>query len=249
MKTAMDRDRLAAFVDGELSPEEAAAVVMHLADHPGDQAYVDDLIAANEALAQAFGGPLAEPVPPAIMAAIMGAAPEVRGANVVAFRPRPRWPLALGGMAVAAALAAVAVLVMPQGGGDRIAVGPVAAGSGLAGLLETAASGVPVTFDSGAEAMVLASFAMADGRICREFEVIDLTADRIDYGISCREGGAWAVEVAVADLIEADEGEGFVAAAGAEVQALSVFLDGAGASIPLDPEAEAAAMARGWTVE
>ena len=48
---AMDRARLAAFVDGELSPEDSAAVVMHLADHPADQAYVDDLFAANAALA------------------------------------------------------------------------------------------------------------------------------------------------------------------------------------------------------
>jgi hypothetical protein len=247
--TAMDKDRLAAFVDGELSPEEAAAVVMHLADNPADQAWVDDLIAANEALAQAFGGPLGEPVPPAIMAAIMGAAPSVQADNVVAFRPRPRWPLAAG-MALAAAVAAVAVLVtVPAGRGDSIAVGPVVEGSGLAGLLDTAASGVPVTFDNGAEAMVLASFAMPDGRICREFEVIDLAADRIDYGISCRTDDAWAVEVAVADLIEGDEGEGFVPASGGETEALSVFLDGAGASIPLDPAAEADAMARGWAVE
>ena len=64
--TAFDKDRLAAFGDGELSPEEAAAVVMHLADHPDDQAWVDDLIAANETLAAAFAAPLHEPVPEAI---------------------------------------------------------------------------------------------------------------------------------------------------------------------------------------
>jgi len=32
--TALDKHRLAAFADGELSPEEAAALVIHLADHP-----------------------------------------------------------------------------------------------------------------------------------------------------------------------------------------------------------------------
>jgi anti-sigma factor RsiW len=85
MMTVMDKDRLAAFVDGELSPEEAAAVVLHLADTPVDQAYVDDLFAANEALAQAFGAPLSEPVPEAIHAAIMGPS---AATNVVAFRPR-----------------------------------------------------------------------------------------------------------------------------------------------------------------
>jgi anti-sigma factor RsiW len=38
MTPPMDRERLAAFVDGALAPEDAATVVMHLADHPQDQA-------------------------------------------------------------------------------------------------------------------------------------------------------------------------------------------------------------------
>lgn len=57
----MDKQHLAAFADGELSPEEAAAVVMYLADHPADQAWVDDLMAANAALAQAFSTPCTNP--------------------------------------------------------------------------------------------------------------------------------------------------------------------------------------------
>lgn len=240
----MDPDRLAAFVDGALSPEEAAAVVMHLADHPGDQAYVDDLLAASEALALAFGGPLTEPVPPGIMAAIMGGDHAPSPSNVVPLRPR--WPLLAAGAALAAALAAVAVLVTPGAPGGAVAVGPVAAESALADLLQTRASGVPVTWPGGAEAMVLASFAMPDGRICREFEVIDMGADRIDYGISCHGAAGWDVEVAVADLTRGGEAQGFVPAEGDEVQALTVFLDGAGATVPLDPAAEAAAMARGW---
>jgi len=70
--TVMEKDRLAAFVDGELSPEEAAAVVIYLADHPQDQAYVDHLTAANVALSQAFAAEVDEPVPDRLRHLIMG---------------------------------------------------------------------------------------------------------------------------------------------------------------------------------
>jgi hypothetical protein len=39
---------------------------MRLADHPEDQAYVDDLMAANAALSRAFAAPMEEPVPPVL---------------------------------------------------------------------------------------------------------------------------------------------------------------------------------------
>ena len=53
-ETTMDKARLAAFVDGELSPEDAAEVVMHLANDPVDQAYVDELMALNVIIADAY---------------------------------------------------------------------------------------------------------------------------------------------------------------------------------------------------
>ena len=94
---------LAAFVDGEMTPEAAAEVVMHLADHPLDQAYVDDLMAANEALAKAFAGPMSEQVPPRILAAIEGwqsAGLAAVPSTVIPFRRRP--VMAFGGLALAA---------------------------------------------------------------------------------------------------------------------------------------------------
>jgi hypothetical protein len=259
MNTVMDKDRLAAFVDGELAPEEAAAVVMHLADHPGDQAYVDDLTAANEALAQAFAGPLSEPVPPAILAAIRGAPAEApaapaspAGATVVPFRPRPR-PMALvGGLALAAALAGVALLwpgAAPQGGAVALGLptlGPLAAGDALAGLVETQPAGAPLTLASGAEAMVLESFQTGTGRFCREIEVIDRARSQIGYAIACRAAAGWAVEVALAEAAGGSATD-FAPAAGEEAQALTLFLRDAGETRPLDPAAEAAAIARGWT--
>jgi Putative zinc-finger len=251
MRTVMDKDRLAAFVDGELSPEEAAAVVLHLADHPGDQAHVDDLFAANEALIQAFAAPLHEPVPEAIRAAIIGPAAAPAG-HVVAFRPRRI--MALGGLALAASIAVAAVLLpglvrgpVPAG----IALGPLPAADPVAAVLDTRASGTPVPLADGRETMVLASFDLPDGQICREFEVIDRQAGRIDYAIGCRSGAGWSVTAAIAEAIGSDTGsdtgQGFVPAGDVEADALTRYLERSGVPAVLDPAAEAEAIRRNWS--
>jgi hypothetical protein len=176
--TGLDRALLAAFVDGALSPEDAAAVIMHLADHPQDQAYVDDLIAANEALAAAFADPLHEPVPEAIRAAIMGdlatgdtaGAPESR--RVIPFPPRRPTAVWIGGaLALAASVAAVAVLLTGGPGpsdapfGVRLlTVGPVGDGSDLDRALSELPALEPLTLEDGQEIMVLATMRTADGR-------------------------------------------------------------------------------------
>ena len=252
METVMDKSRLAAFVDGELPPEEAAAVVLHLADHPGDQAYVDELYAANAALAQAFGSPMDEPIPEAIRAAIMGEtgaeARQEAGGNVVAFRPRAlAFGWAAGGAAMAAGLAGVMFMLAGPAANPGLAPGLIAANTGLAGLLETQAAGVPVTLDDGREAMVLASFALPEAGYCREIEVIDTGAARIDYAVACREEAGWDVRVAMSEGTAEDaEAKGFVTASGAEAQALMSLLDAGEAAVPLDAAAETAALARGW---
>lgn len=238
----MDRDRLAAFADGELSPEEAAAVVMHLADHPGDQAYVDEIVAAGETLARAFAAPLGEPVPPALRAVLEGAAPT---AQVLPFRRRaPSLASAAVGLALAAGLAAVAVMV--PGSPGRLAPGAVAVGSALDVALDSLPAGVPQPFGAGRDLVVLASMPAAAG-FCREFEVADRDAGRLEVALACRDGAGWRVEAVLAEAAGPAAGDGFVPAGGAETQALDAFLDRAGAGPALDPAAEAAAIARGWT--
>lgn len=248
METVTDKDRLAAFVDGELSPEEAAAVVLHLADHPGDQAYVDDLFAANAALAQAFSAPLDEPVPEAIRAAILGEPAGEAAGKVVAFRPRTteyRW--AAGGAALAAGLAAAVFLLSgpPTAGG--LAPGLLAAADGLAGVLETQAAGVPVLLDDGREAMVLATFALPETGYCREFEVIDAAAARVDYAVACREAAGWSLRLSLAEGTGTDAAsQGFATASGDEALALMSLLDAGRTAVALDAGQEAEALAKGW---
>lgn len=234
-----DRARLAAFVDGELSPEDAAAVVMHLADHPEDRAHVDNLMAANEYLAQSFEAPLHEPVPAALHAVIMGrSAP----AAVIPFRRRPLvWVSAL-----AAVVAGVAVLTLQPAPGETLAVGPVAEGRMIDTALSTLASGVPQAIGPATDLMILATLPVADG-FCREIEVIDRKAGRLQLGLACtREAGAWVVEAVLSEPISDATGDGFVPADGPEMQGLLPSLDRVGAGAALAPDAEASLIARDW---
>lgn len=255
--TAMTRDRLAAFVDGALSPEEAAAVVMHLADHPADQAYVDDLFAANAALARAFAAPLSEPVPPAIRAVLAEPAPEptpeaTPGAAILPFPSAHarRLPALAGGLGLAAGLALALYLVQPAPPA-ALAVGPLAADSPLGTALESLPSGVPLAAASGRETVILSTLPTATGP-CREVESLDRAARRIDLALACRDPqGLWQIEVVLAETLPVEASpaspeDGFIAAEGASVLDLSAHLDQRGAGLALSPEAEAALIARGW---
>lgn len=235
------KDHLAAFADGELSPEEAAEVVMHLADHPGDQAYVDDLMAANAALSRAFSAPLGEPVPEPIRAAIMG---ESQG-KVLPFRRRLA---TLTGLALAASVVG-AVLLLPQGPfrqtvAPAFAPGPLAADSALLEAVIAQPSGqtLPV---QGAELTILASLPIRDGH-CREAELIDRGAGHLTVALICNRGEGWAVEVALSEPLPEDVTT-IVPAGGDETEAIGLWLDRLGAGLALSPQAEAEAIAGGWT--
>jgi hypothetical protein len=243
-KHPMDRTRIAAFVDGELSPEEAAAVAMHLADHPADQAYADDLFAANAALGAAFGAPLREPVPEAILATITGEKNEASGGRILAF---PRRMIVLGaGMAMAASVGLAVMLFEPRGS-DQLATGPVPEGSDWAEVLDRLPSGVVQAMGEGRDAMILATLPTPEG-FCREVELVDRQVGETAVALACRDGAAtWQIAVILKEPLAATGTEdGFVAADGAETEGLSVFLDERGAGLSLSPDEEAAVIAQGW---
>lgn len=239
----IDRTRLDAFVDGELSPEEAAAVVMHLADHPADQAYVDDLFALNAALAQAFDAPLSEPMPNRIRDAITGAPAPT---NVVPFARRNGAPVLAGGLALAASLVAALVLFRPAEP-VSLAVGPVDAGSALAQALDTMPSGVSLAQDADRDLMILSTLPTPTGP-CRELEAVDRAAARIDVALACHAPATgWRVEVMLTETLASTTGEDdFTTADGAGTEGLSPYLDQRGAGLALSPDEEAALIAQGW---
>jgi Putative zinc-finger len=246
----IDRERLAAFADGELSPEDAAAVVMHLADHPEDQAFVDEVMAANIALARAFQAPLHEPVPDRFIALILPEeAVQEPSAKVLPFHAKAKLPLwgagVIGaGMAVAAALVTVAVLprVTPD-----LSVGPVAAGSAFHQILTTTPSGQVVNLGTSGNLTILASLPATDG-FCREFEIITQKLQQLQVGLACRAGGEWTVDVLLAEAIASapTASDGYVPAAGDGFLAIEAWLERRGAGLTLSPAEEAAAIAQRW---
>ncbi len=247
MGTMMDAARLAAYVDGALEPEDAAQVVMHLADSPDDRRHVERLGDLNALLAAAYSGPMSEAVPRRIREII-------DPPKVIPFPlARRRWPLA--GAALAAAASVVLVVWIAGGDPDPLAgapgVGQVPAGSELHAALEANPSGMVVNFPDGDEITLIATFRDGGDRPCREFELIHGGAAEFSRGIACRaDAGTWSIAVVVSEPLggEPDTGGAYMPASGATGGALSGALDALGAGPSLAPAAEAALIASGWRV-
>lgn len=244
----MDPRLLNAFADSELTPEEAARVVMHLADCPEDQTVVDGIMMTNALLARACAGPLDEPVPPAIRAAIFGAPPERTSAQVTPFR-RPAARTAFWGAALAAGLAAAAVFLprLAEDGGE-LALGPVPARNPIAEALTELASGETQLVARDVELAMVASYAVPGG-FCREFTLhtgpgaVDLAPDLV--GLACNEGAGWQVAAREAEPAPHAQTH-FVPAAGDAEDAIRSGLDAHAAGPALSAEEERAARAAGW---
>jgi Putative zinc-finger len=254
-------DQLAAFADGELSPEEAAEVVMHLADHPEDQALVDEIMAANAALARAFAAPMSEPVPEKLRALILGhgaetgnpvtTAPDGADTNVPSARILPfrRRFGALGGLALAASVAGLA-LFLPQSPlrqTPAVAVlepGPLVPGSELHRAVAGQPNGQGIGLQ-GSELILLSSLPITGGH-CREAELINRDSAVLTMALICHRGEDWVVEVALSEPLPDAAATGFVPAGGVETGALDLWLDRMGAGMALSPEEEAEAIAKGW---
>lgn len=242
----IDKDRLAAFADGQLSPEEAAAVVMHLADHPEDQAWVDDLMAANAVLSRAYSAPMQEPVPDRFLDLILpGAATPAPSSRVISFR-RSRLITVLTGVGIAAAAALATVVVLTPPPETHLAAGRVAAGSQLEQILDRQPTGKTMVFGEG-EMTILASFPATSG-FCREIE--QRQPDSLNLALACSSGKQWVVDVVMAETLDvAPEAPGFVPASGDVETTLDPWLTARGAGQAMSLEQEQGAIAKGWESE
>ena len=264
MDAVMDRQTLAAFVDGALSPEDSAGVVMHLADHPEDAAHVDALMELNALLGEAYAAPLREPAPERIVTTILGSASWQKAARAVAPRAgqgdrgglRSRWRLGQGPgsrpggsrrlavAGIAASVAAVLVMTLDPGRfGESVQIlgAPPSVDADLRAALETAPSG-PVGTETPQRITLVGTFLDKTGQPCREYELLDPEAMALTQGVACRSGdGEWLTEVSVASRIDpvADR-DAFVPASGAagDPEALDRALDRLGAGMTLSPVEE-----------
>lgn len=271
----MDPAILSAFADGQLEPEEAARVVMHLADCPEDQRVVDGIMSMNHMLSRACAGPLDEAVPPAILATIRGpgtaeatpaggasggaasaARPETGGgAPPRRARGRPtraraggaRWPrLGLPGALLGGALAAsIAAAVVFF---PRQDAPLLALGDVPAG------SPVAAALDHLASGETRRVGRGAELDVLASFAVADgycremllrSGEARNAVGLACGRGDGWRI-TAWHELPEAAATSGYVPAGGAGGDPLGAELDALGATFALGADEERAAREAGW---
>jgi len=246
----MRDETLAAYVDGSLTPDEAAAVEAAAARDRAVRERIERLRAQNRRNREALEPLLREPLPAALLDRIAAAAPEdaIPGRRVVPL-PRRRVPR----VSFATALAASLALVVGAGGGYLAARLAGTDGTGAlhpAGLAAAALSPALDTLPSGAEAALadgaiveaIATFRVHGGALCREIELT--RPDAPGYlAVACRTGGTakesggWRLTF----LLASEGGAGYAPATGLET--LETYLDSVAARDPLPPEAEAEALA------
>ena len=224
-------EMLMAFADGELGPEDAAAVERALAEDPALRVSLDVQRKLKARLAQAYAPVMEEALPSRLTGLL-----EERVIDFASARERKArrfaWPQ-LAAMAASLAVGIVAGSLVSGPGGGPVAVedGAMLARGELADALETrlASAQPPV-----AQTRIGISFEDDQGRFCRTFEAPALG------GIACRSESGWALVMAAAAARATTE----YRQAGASLvmeQAQAMMADA-----PLDAEAERRALERGW---
>lgn len=222
---AHDDGRLSAFLDGELSGPDQAAVAAAIASDRALGAKVERMRQADQALRAAIPLP-PTPIHDPLRQLILGApATETTAARLRRFA-------APVGLALAAGLCGLMLGfgLAPRNGADLYA--PASVVAALDGALSSQARAGGVA--------VLSSFEDKSGRACRHFSVSQ--ASTSGEGIACRSTGRWSM--VAWDATAAVEPSGFeTAGASAALDAVQSAL---GAGDPMTPAEEAAQIRDGW---
>jgi len=254
-------EMLMAFADAALDAEQAQMVALAIADDPALAARVE-VFRQTRVVASAVPLP---PVPDALrervlqmaarhaQAAAPEPAPEPAPAPAPAASPapqplsnvvplaarRPRAPLWQPALAASIALA-IGLGIGAFGFGEPGGMLHVAAldDAAIVENLGSVASGNRVTLPSGGLMTVVASFADGDGALCREFEH-DRPDGRTLVSVACNAAGAWDVRLAVDTAAAGSDGY----APASSLDTLDAYLSAIEAGAPLDPAAEAEALA------
>lgn len=230
-------DKFFAWLDGELSGDEAAEMQARVASSPELSALADKHRAMRARLKQAFDPIAGAPVPERLRAAAhppqseivdFGAARRARESR--RWRPLPQW-------AAMAATLAVGILVgtaIPQRSGAPVEVqdGTMYAAASLARALDTQLASAPT-----GDTRIGLTFRDQAGAVCRTF------MQPQSSGLACRDDGRWHLR----GLFGAPEGPGsaYRMAAGMDPN-LAALVDTTMAREPFDAAAEKAARDKGW---
>jgi anti-sigma factor RsiW len=240
---AIDDEKLMAYADGELAPDEAAEVEQAIARDDTLAARVSALAESRALARRALG--VAPPVPDALAARIRAmaeaaAAPAAAQVIDLASRRRtvPFWQLPVAA-SVALAVGVFGGLVsQPDGGASGgLAIAAIDEPA-LVEALATVPAGERTEIVGGADFAAVATFRDGEGQLCREFEHGGTDTDRV-VAVACRDDASWKVRFAVAAT--AVDADGYVPASSLET--LDAWLSAVEAGAPLSDDEEAAALA------
>jgi len=226
-------EKFFAWLDGELTPAEAADVEAKVAADPQLQQLAEQHRALGAQLSGAFDPIAAAPVPERLQAALHPSADLIDFAAAKRARTRPSLPQ-WAAMAATLALGIFVGTMVPQRASAPVEVqgGRIYAASALNEALDTQLASAPA-----GDVRIGLTFRDQAGEICRSF-----TASA-SSGLACRNGGRWQLK----GLFAAPEGQGsdYRMAAGMDPN-LAALVDSAMAGEPLDAAAEKAAKDKGW---
>lgn len=253
-RTDVSQDMLMAYVDGQLSSEDAARIARAIEADPALAADAAIYQTTRRAVAQGFAGALDPVVPDRLRALVIGAAAEPTP-RVVPLRSARRpsaWLQQPWAQGVAAALLLGVGLAVGLAAGPRLGdqaptfqslIGPLPDGHPLAAALESSPSAQAVASGDVSIRPVL-TFAAASGDICREFEFNSEAEGGV--GVACRNAAGWTVKATFAAATRADPGGGFRVASGADPAGLEAVLGALDASDGFDAEVETCLLDRKW---
>ena len=243
----IDDATLTAFVDGELSPAEAAVVEAAARGDPAVAAAIDRHRRLTNQLRGAFGALLEAPLPESLAATVRKPAQIVDLAAARAARQKPSrapdrrlWGRIAATLAVGVGAGALISQWRPVSSPRNATGSPVAEQAGrlvaAGGLKTTLDRQLASATDASAPTRVVLTFRDHRGEVCRSFAGADVS------GVACRDGGAWKIE----GLFQGQVGGGTyrVASAG-DARAMSIvedLIDGT----PFDAGREKAARDGGW---
>ncbi len=266
---AEDREELLlAYLDGELEGADLARAERLIAEDPEARAFVEKHRRIGEKLRQAFEEPMEEEVPERLLRPFEDPQEETAETTVVPFRsnrrqaaPR-RWTELAMAASVALCVGGVVGLNLDFGSGRGSSfqqavhmAGPIDRASPLHQVLEEVESFESVTWEGGeagqASAIPVMSFRTADGRICREYEMLVTSSGSASstIGIACRGADeGWTDEVLVVSKQASDGAaqSGYEAASSGGQVALEGFIAETIAGEPLSPEEERTLIGNGW---
>ena len=216
-------ERLAAYLDGAMTPEEEAAFDLELSRDAALAARALEWRENDRFIASVLG-PRARPVEPALLSQ-MGLLDGERAAPVAANDNPWGWKRLVAGVAAIALVA----------GGTMLALrpGPAASTDPVSLALDTTPSAQSARLADGRVLAPVLTVRAADGRWCREYTLAGKSA------LACREDGRWRTEAQ--GLVGAANGAGdFAMASGAQDAAIEEAYRRLGATAPLGASEEAA---------